>query len=309
MNRHVADNGRFEKLVEAHPGIHDSRTLPDDDFSNLWDSIILPDEQKDRLLANAVLNFTARAALQKELLPVHGVILLVGPPGTGKTSIARALASRTAKVLETDMQYFEIDPHALASAALGQSQKLVTKLLSGFISEQAGAGPCIVLLDEVEALATDRRKLSLEANPVDVHRATDAVLTQLDQLAGRHPGLLFLATSNFAGAIDGAFVSRADLVEAVELPDETACGRILIDTLSRIRAAIPAVRDLTRDPDVKKAIKASVGLDGRQIRKAVTSALAHDKSVATNPKLLTAAHVLAAIERASVQSGECKEAS
>ena len=44
--------------------------------------------------------------------------------------------------------------------------------------------------------------MSMEANPVDVHRATDAVLTQLDQLAAQHPQLLFLATSNFVGAID-----------------------------------------------------------------------------------------------------------
>jgi AAA+ superfamily predicted ATPase len=70
----------------------------------------------------------------------------------------------------------------------------------------------------VETLAADRRKMSMEANPVDVHRATDAVLTQLDQLTAEYPQLLFLATSNFAGAIDEALLSRADLVVTIDLP-------------------------------------------------------------------------------------------
>jgi hypothetical protein len=54
-----------------------------------------------------------------------------------------------------------------------------------------------VLLDEVETLAADRSKMSLEANPIDVHRATDAVLVQLDTPSDQYPNLLFIATSNF----------------------------------------------------------------------------------------------------------------
>ena len=60
---------------------------------------------------------------------------------------------------------------------------------------------------------------------MDVHRATDAVLTELDRLAANHPQLLFLATSNFAGAIDEAFLSRADLgAVTIDLPTTEACS-------------------------------------------------------------------------------------
>src|ERR1700704_5656877 len=100
------------------------------------------------------------------------------------------------------------------------------------MAEASAGGPTIVLLDEVETLAADRSKMSLEANPIDIHRATDAVLVQLDALAERYPDLLFLATSNFPEAVDAAFTSRCDLVMQVPLPDREACGRILRDCLA-----------------------------------------------------------------------------
>jgi Cdc6-like AAA superfamily ATPase len=74
-------------------GIHDSRPLDDPEFDGIWESLILPPGLKDRLLAQAVLNFTARAKLQQVFLPMHGIILLVGLPGTGKTSLARNVST------------------------------------------------------------------------------------------------------------------------------------------------------------------------------------------------------------------------
>ena len=127
---------------------------------------------------------------------------------------------------------------------MGKSQRAVTELFSQSIAEAAANGPTIVLLDEVETLAADRLKLSLEANPVDVHRATDAVLVQLDVLAEDHPDLLFLATSNFPQAVDSAFTSRCDLVVNIPLPDRDACKQILEHCLTGLGTTFPSIGEL-----------------------------------------------------------------
>ncbi len=269
-------------------GIHRIISLPDAALGRLWNSIVLDSQVKEQLVSQAVINYTVRPKVDRSVLPLHGVILLVGPPGTGKTSLAKGLANRVAELFHGQkIRLLEVEPHALTSSAMGKTQRAVSDLFSQTIAEAAAAGPTIVLLDEVETLAADRSKLSLEANPVDIHRATDAVLVQLDALAEQFPTLLFIATSNFSKAVDAAFTSRCDLVLEIPLPDQKACCQILTDCLTGLAETFPNVKNLLNSAEFHKCNVACVGLDGRAIRKMVANALARRKETAMNPNLLS----------------------
>lgn len=291
-------------------GIHRSWSLPDPALGALWDSIILDEARKTQLLSQAVVNFTVRPKVDRSVLPLHGVILLVGPPGTGKTSLARGLAHRVAESFKgTKIRLLEVEPHSLASSAMGKTQRAVSDLFAQSIAESASAGPTIVLLDEVETLAADRSKLSLEANPIDVHRATDAVLVQLDLLAEQHSNLLFVATSNFPEAVDGAFLSRCDLIMEVPLPGRDACKLILQDCLTGLGKTFPAVAKLASSSRFDQCAVECVGLDGRAIRKVVANALAASPKTAMNPNEVTVEDLITAAKYAKtnrIREGKSK---
>jgi len=295
-----------DSAVDLPKGIHRLTKLPDSNLRELWDSIVLDDVVKERLLAHAIVNFTVRSKVPRTVLPLHGLILLVGKPGTGKTSLARGLASRVANAFNGKLQLVEVEPHSLSSSAMGRTQKAVSDLFGQVIAEYASDRPTIVLLDEVETLAADRSKMSLEANPVDVHRATDAVLVQLDLLAEAHPNLLFVATSNFPEAVDSAFLSRCDLIETIPLPDAKACAQILRDCLEGLAKTFTPLGKLTASAKFEAAAAACVGLDGRTIRKVVASAIGSTVDTAANPEKTTMEDIIAAARGARSQTASDK---
>src|SRR5262245_55073463 len=115
---HMTNNPELPK------GVQRTTTLPNDALGELWRSIIIEKKTKDQLLAQAIVNFTVRPKIKRSVLPLHGTILLVGVPGTGKTSLAKGLACEVAKAFDKSrFTLLEIDPHALGSAMMGKTQK------------------------------------------------------------------------------------------------------------------------------------------------------------------------------------------
>ena len=284
-------------------GVLSVHALPSDHHDGPWDHILVPPGTKERLLSTALL--TMRHGRKLATLPglPHGLVVLAGPPGTGKTTLARGLAQAAARALAPHgaTTYVEVDPHAFPSEMLGESQRAITKLMTDTIPELAARRPhTVVLVDEVESLAVRRSAASFETNPVDVHRATDALLAGIDSVAAGHPGVLFVTTTNFPEAIDEAFLSRADLVLHVPLPDEETVAAIVRASLRELAGLWPALRSLAEDDSLHAKVAGRCrGWDGRRVRKLVLAALAQRLDVALDPAQLTADDVLAAVEAAA----------
>jgi energy-coupling factor transporter ATP-binding protein EcfA2 len=206
-------------------------TLPAVEFDGLWESLVLPFEMKHKLVQYAATSVLfSDAGVDPTLVSLNRLILLHGPPGTGKTTLCKALAQKLALRMSgryPSVALLEVNSHSLFSRWFSESGKLVGKLFD-HIQELVSDDEVLVfvLIDEVESLTGARQAAMAGSEPGDAVRVVNALLTQLDALRA-HPNVMILATSNITEAIDAAFVDRADLKMFVPPPGVSARYEVL----------------------------------------------------------------------------------
>ena len=143
----LATNNRFFTL----------RRLPDPQLTEEWERILTSAEFKARLLRYLrLLVLLGKGNASSVGLALRRALLLYGPPGCGKTSLARSLPNEWATLEEVQANFLQAHANALPSGERGGTQKNVETLFLQ-IGEVAAMGlPTFVLFDEVEAVSTDR---------------------------------------------------------------------------------------------------------------------------------------------------------
>uniref|UniRef100_A0A673JWF3 Pachytene checkpoint protein 2 homolog n=1 Tax=Sinocyclocheilus rhinocerous TaxID=307959 RepID=A0A673JWF3_9TELE len=254
--------------------------------------------------------------VDSNLIAWNRVVLLHGPPGTGKTSLCKGLAQKLSIRLSgryAHSQFVEINSHSLFSKWFSESGKLVTKMfqkIQELIDDKDAL--VFVLIDEVESLTASRSAAQAGTEPSDAIRVVNSVLTQLDQIK-RHPNVVILTTSNVTEKIDLAFVDRADIKQYIGPPSASAIFHIYLSCLEELmkrhiiypRQQLLSLEELGTmnfmESDVtrlsltlRNLAQRSVGLSGRALRK--IPFLAH--ALYGKSSTLTVEGFLKAMERA-----------
>lgn len=269
-------------------------------LADSWQRVVVPPELKTRLLNHALLSIELRArGVAGVRLPMHGLSILVGPAGVGKTTLARGLGSAVARALDGrygPVRVVDVNVHVLSSEFLGRTQRNIVRLFEEELPALAQEGPLIVVLDEIEGVGVSRSQLSLEINPADVFRGTAAFLTALDWVGREMPGIVAVGTTNVPHALDDAVLSRADLVLDVPLPGVPVIEEILVDTVGALAERYPACGSLLEGGALAGVAARLAGLDGRRVRKFVVDTLARSEETALDPGLLTVEALVQAAE-------------
>jgi SpoVK/Ycf46/Vps4 family AAA+-type ATPase len=187
------------------------------DETKTWDRLVLPVEIKEQI--QRACKILREADRYKEKGVNVPNILLFGPPGTGKTDIARTFAN------EGGVKFVMATTADLKAQYVGQSAHLVREVFS----KARAAAPAVLFIDEIETVAAKRGAANADAFTQDV---VTEMLAQMDGARKYDRPVFVLAATNLPEQIDPAILSRFTSKIEIPLPDEAGRREMLKRLLS-----------------------------------------------------------------------------
>ncbi len=230
------------------------------DFSD----VVGLDNIKKQIHKKIILPFQKPSLFQRFKKKVGGGVLLYGPPGCGKTLLARATAG------ECNASFFNIELSDILDMYIGESEQ---KLHAIFEKARAET-PSVLFFDEFEAMA-GKRETNRNSS---INNIVSQFLTELDGFSQNNSGVLVLASTNVPWSIDSAFLrpGRFDRMFFVPPPDKSARQGILEHHM----------KERPKDDDINYSLLATKckGYSGADLYNLVEMAAdeAIDESIETN---------------------------
>ena len=203
-------------------------------------------------------------------------VLLVGPPGTGKTMLAKAVAG------EANVPFFSMSGSEFVEMFVGMGASKVRDLFK----QAKEKAPCIVFIDEIDAIGQKRNTGGMGGND-EREQTLNQLLTEMDGFEG-NGGVIILAATNRPESLDPALTrpGRFDRRVPVELPDLKGREEILKVHAKKIRVA--------DDVDFAKIARMASGASGAELANIVNEAAL--RAVRDNRKFATQSDMEESIE-------------
>ncbi|HIU47655.1 MAG TPA: ATP-dependent zinc metalloprotease FtsH [Candidatus Fimadaptatus faecigallinarum] len=182
-------------------------------------------------------------------------ILLVGPPGTGKTMLAKAVAG------EANVPFFSISGSEFVEMFVGMGASKVRDLFK----QAKEKAPCIVFIDEIDAIGQKRNSGSSYGGNDEREQTLNQLLTEMDGFEGNN-GVIILAATNRPESLDPALTrpGRFDRRVPVELPDLKGREAILKVHAKKIKTA--------DDVDFHSIARMAAGASGAELANIINEA-------------------------------------
>ncbi|MDQ4090625.1 MAG: AAA family ATPase, partial [Actinomycetota bacterium] len=206
-----------------------------------WDKLILPAATKAELQQVVAMVKNPDLARTLGVEPPTG-LLLTGPPGTGKTTIAKVLAA------QAGCSFYPITGADVTSPWLGESERSIARLFDRARDNQ----PSIIFLDEIDAIAGKRGEWG------GYDRQINQLLAEIDGVGGQR-GVFVLGATNRADQLDPALLRGGRLSRTIEIPLPDFKGRVAL--LQLFTAGMPLDR-----VDVDGLARRTAGFSGADLK-------------------------------------------